>query len=221
MPASSQFLAEVGGSKRDSWEVPSECSKYVLEEPSVPRRELIDYELCGRANASNTFRDLRSAATARRRDRSDREKYYHYRAITRGLLSRVHSRYDPVKPDPDFGPPTMIRISSWNCKMDPVTKETLYRKALQFPRPPTYHSSRKKFDSSCSLVLGVERKCGQSLLKRATMEAEDDGFQYCVTSGGWISIEEPQSVGCLNRDAEVAADSDHRSCRGKHRASIW
>lgn len=96
----------------------------------------IDYELAGRL-PSQTFQDLRSASKARRRHRANLEKYYSYRHVNAGQLGRAHhqlptSIFEP-QPLPSDAPTATM------------TKQTLYREAQRYPRPPTYHRCHPDF----------------------------------------------------------------------------
>nr|POE65026.1 hypothetical protein CFP56_34694 [Quercus suber] len=181
----------------------SQGSDAIPEELSASHREIINHELCGRADTNHTFRDLRSAAIARRRDRSDREKYYNYRGVNRGQLSRLHFRYDAISHNPNHGPIAVIRSLLPDCMVEPMSKRQFYQEAQQYPRPPTYHRSRRRFDDCCSILTWtkgkVERKHGRSWMNRDAVEAWDVDPHYSVIAHESIQNRSDQHIEISNQ----------------------
>ncbi|EME44541.1 hypothetical protein DOTSEDRAFT_72114 [Dothistroma septosporum NZE10] len=119
---------------------------YYIDDSDVehtPRSALIAYELAGR-EVENTFRDLRSASKARKRQRTASHKYYGWRFIKPGQLNKPH--YDTRLGEMDDLWPKSRFLSE--LKVVTMDKNTMYRQALLWPRPPTYHRRSREKDQS-------------------------------------------------------------------------
>lgn len=99
-------------------------------------RTAIDYELAGRF-PSQTFKDLRSASKARRRQRANLEKYYSYRGVNAGQVGQQYHKLPSNFNDDKALPAEAPTVT--------MTKQNLYREAQCYPRPPTYHRRTREY----------------------------------------------------------------------------
>lgn len=81
----------------------------------------------------NTFKDLRSASRARKRDLKHRQKYYNHRHIKRGQLNQPH--LDTL----GEGRLTFQSKLPHEAEIVIMNKKLLFTEAQKYPRPPTYH----------------------------------------------------------------------------------
>ncbi|QIW99607.1 hypothetical protein AMS68_005125 [Peltaster fructicola] len=97
--------------------------------------------LAGRGDAGHTFKDVRSAAKSRRRDRVEREKYWGFRVVRRGEMAQ------PYHADATF--PEMFPV----IETEPVSARGVYAMAQRYPRPPKpshrpYYKNRSPFSQT-------------------------------------------------------------------------
>lgn len=102
----------------------------------------IAYEMAGRT-PDHAFSDMRSAYKAKRRTRTDREKYWNYRAVKPGQRGGLHREFNDEFNFDAAG-------STLPCDADVVkfTPRMMYNEAQTWPRPPTYHRRRGEKDYS-------------------------------------------------------------------------
>lgn len=132
MPLGSSYMSD--GSMR-----PDEDARHA----STTRKAVINYELCSR-RSDNTFRDLRSASKARKRQRKEQEKYYCWKGVKPGWLGqKVHDicELDPCGCFCNIRPGSEVQVKIETVS---ITKKMMYEKAQRYPRPPTYHRSTRK-----------------------------------------------------------------------------
>lgn len=97
--------------------------------------EAVDYEIAGRADNGNVFRDLRSPAKARRRLKAESEKYFAYKEFKRGDVGKLHC--NPARRE--WGYQRLLPDAEIVC----MTKRDLYQQAQCWPKPPRYHRGRR------------------------------------------------------------------------------
>ena len=140
----------------------------------------IDYEIAGRREISQTFKDLRSGNKARRRLREEKEKYYHYKGVNRGQIGKQH--YVPDQSSGSWRTHTHLLEDAETTIM---TKSLLYREAQHYPRPPTYHRNTYRRQSHWVKTCAAEkRREERRLLPKWILDdvtlAKECEFQFLV-----------------------------------------
>ncbi len=147
-----------------------------FETPTPYEHSPISMEMAGRGDEDHEFKDLRSASRARKRMRTEREKYYGYRGVKRGQIGLTHFQESRWIDSPQ------ILLSEREQIV--MTKPMLYREAQYYPRPPTYSKPRHKRRVRRDLVkweLRLEQKRDLSFdLPRDVEDATEQSFQYFV-----------------------------------------
>ncbi|KAI5363938.1 hypothetical protein Slin15195_G095930 [Septoria linicola] len=118
---------------RHDWNECAVCNpSYNVDTTEHPHEDHLAYATAGRPY-ENTFKDLRSASRARKRDLKHRQKYYNHRHIKRGQLNQSHLD--------TLGEGRLIFQSKLPHEAEVVimNKKLLFTEAQKYPRPPTYH----------------------------------------------------------------------------------
>lgn len=133
--------------------------------------------------SSHTFRDLRSASRARKRETAKQKKYYHFRGLSPSDLYAPH--YIPLcatSSCPTQGTPDdcWLLVFPADLSTAPVrtfTKREFYEEAQRWPRPPTYHHTYQK-DKGKDPKRGETCKWNKMLYEKKRLQRE-------IRSKGW------------------------------------
>lgn len=115
----------------------------------VARKDGVNYELAGR-EVGNAFKDVRSAAKARKRTRMEREKYCGYTNVNPGWLSaQIHDLHH----DDDFCDLQVRRVPNVT-----ITKKMLFEEAQRASSTGYFHLPRRRQQSCPACQRIRERK---------------------------------------------------------------
>ncbi|KAK5694159.1 hypothetical protein LTR97_009780 [Elasticomyces elasticus] len=147
-----------------------------------------NYALAGR-EPGNSFRDLRSAARGRKRQRDRLSKYYSFKHVNPGQLGADHQvldglNYKGCNTWPDHmnghGAPDVFEV-----RVLRMTRKALYDEAQCYPRPPVLH--KRSTDKTRGIVrtTRLQRKKLKKMQHRdvedLNFEGREEGLQYFTT----------------------------------------
>ncbi|KAK5722568.1 hypothetical protein LTR15_005799 [Elasticomyces elasticus] len=147
-----------------------------------------NYALAGR-EPGNTFRDVRSAARGRKRQRDRLSKYYSFKHVNPGQLGADHQVLSGLNckgcntwPDHmnGHGAPDAFEVRVYR-----MTRKVLYDEAQCYPRPPTLH--KRSADKARGIVRNtrLQRKKLKKMQHRdvedLNFEGREEGLQYFTT----------------------------------------
>lgn len=156
------------------WHLSIDCP--ARQETSAPARSMrSDYEPAGR-NPAHTFKDFRSARRARKRQRTEKEKYHNYQYVKRGQLGTECYEAD------FHSPLDALHVPRPEARLTTMTKTKLYREAQRTSDKPRHH----RFCTWCQLPREKEkRNTDMRVIKRFELDpvVYDDTYETsCYTA---------------------------------------
>ncbi|KAK5702509.1 hypothetical protein LTR17_022257 [Elasticomyces elasticus] len=147
-----------------------------------------NYALAGR-EPGNSFRDIRSAARGRKRQRDRLNKYYSFKHVNPGQLGADHQVLDGLNcKGCNTWPENMNGHAApdvFEVRVLRMTRKALYDEAQCYPRPPVLHKRSTDKTRGTVRATRFQRKKLKKMQHRdvedLNFEGRDEGLQYFTT----------------------------------------